>query len=177
MHAFAGETIQCSYLLNYGRNAAAVASWQCLCRMCCCKTLYVHWPIGALVTIEELQPGLMLLCAPVCSFMAGYHVHEKAILTYTLPLALDALKSRAAACNYVMLSVTGHYALLLLLFTRNEYPLKASDSPLCFHETVLHFSEHLHSSSIFKSECLNIWSFWIVVSQEKKGNRVWLRAG
>ena len=135
------------------------------------------WLSGILITIEELQPGLMLLCAHVCSFMAGYHVHEKAILTYILPLALDALKSRAAACSYVMLSVTGHYALLLLLFTRNEYPLKASESPLCFHETVLHFSEHLHSSSAFKSECLNIWSFWIVVSQEKKGDRVWLRDG
>ncbi|KAK9902706.1 hypothetical protein WJX75_003352 [Coccomyxa subellipsoidea] len=62
--------------------------------------------------------------ACICSFMAGYHVHEKAILTYILPLSLDALKSRAAARNYLMLSVTGHYALLPLLFTQNEYPLK-----------------------------------------------------
>ena len=87
------------------------------------------WLSGILVTIEGLQPGLMLLCAHVCSFMAGYHVHEKAILTYILPLALDAWKSQAAARIYVMLTVTGHYALLPLLFTRNEYPLKASNLP------------------------------------------------
>ena len=58
--------------------------------------------------------------------MAGYHVHEKAILMVILPLAFDAVKNLAAARNFLTLSFTGHYALLPLLFTRNEYPLKVS---------------------------------------------------
>ncbi len=58
--------------------------------------------------------------------MAGYHVHEKAILMVILPLTLGAVNSRAAARSFLMLSMTGHYALLPLLFTKNEYPLKVS---------------------------------------------------
>ncbi|BDA51372.1 probable dolichyl pyrophosphate Glc1Man9GlcNAc2 alpha-1,3- [Coccomyxa sp. Obi] len=60
----------------------------------------------------------------LCSFMAGYHVHEKAVLMVVLPLALDAVSSRAAARTFLMVSITGQYALLPLLFTRNEHPLK-----------------------------------------------------
>ncbi|EIE18017.1 ALG6, ALG8 glycosyltransferase [Coccomyxa subellipsoidea C-169] len=62
--------------------------------------------------------------ACMCSFMAGYHVHEKAILMVILPLTLGAVNSRAAARSFLMLSMTGHYALLPLLFTKNEYPMK-----------------------------------------------------
>ncbi len=58
------------------------------------------------------------------SFMAGYHVHEKAALMVTVPLALDAARSRRAARDWLFLSATAHYALLPLLFTPAEYPIK-----------------------------------------------------
>ena len=56
--------------------------------------------------------------------MAGYHVHEKAALMVTVPLALDAVRSRAAARDWLLLSATAHFALLPLLFTLAEYPIK-----------------------------------------------------
>ncbi|KAK9828093.1 hypothetical protein WJX81_002987 [Elliptochloris bilobata] len=62
--------------------------------------------------------------AAMCSFMAGYHVHEKAALMVTVPLALDAIRSRPAARDWLFLSATAHYALLPLLFTLAEYPIK-----------------------------------------------------
>jgi len=62
--------------------------------------------------------------------MVGYHVHEKAILMVILPLALDAVCSRSAARTFITLSITGHYALLPLLFTRNEHPVKVKHSNL-----------------------------------------------
>ena len=59
-----------------------------------------------------------------CSFMLGYHVHEKAILMTLTPLALDTFRDAQAARIFAVLSVTGQYALLRLLFLRNEYPIK-----------------------------------------------------
>ena len=58
------------------------------------------------------------------SFMAGYHVHEKAALMVTVPLALDAVRSRSAARDWLFQSATAHFALLPLLFTLAEYPIK-----------------------------------------------------
>ena len=63
----------------------------------------------------------MLWC---CSFMLGYHVHEKAVLLAILPLALDTSNGATGARQFILLSVTGQYALLPLLFARNEYPIK-----------------------------------------------------
>ena len=51
-------------------------------------------------------------------------MHEKAILMTLLPLALDASGNAQAARIFMMLSVTGQYGLLPLLFARNEYPIK-----------------------------------------------------
>ncbi|KAK9812681.1 hypothetical protein WJX72_001802 [[Myrmecia] bisecta] len=62
--------------------------------------------------------------ASLCSFVFGYHVHEKAILSVTVPLALGAVESRRQAGDYLLLSAAGHAALLPLLFTAQEYPIK-----------------------------------------------------
>lgn len=73
------------------------------------------------------QPHLFLPAAAyasLCSFMFGYHVHEKAILTVTIPLALQAVQFRADARVFFVLSTAGHVALLPLLFTAAEYPIK-----------------------------------------------------
>ena len=65
-----------------------------------------------------------------CSFMLGYHVHEKAILMALLPLALDTVGSAQAARSFILLSMTGHYSLLPLLFSPNEYPIKVTSYDL-----------------------------------------------
>eukprot|EP00891_Asterochloris_glomerata_P007261 jgi/Astpho2/7261/gw1.00113.40.1_t len=60
----------------------------------------------------------------LCSFMFGYHVHEKAILMVLIPLAVEAALDRGAAQQYAVLAAVGHFALMPLLFTLQEYPVK-----------------------------------------------------
>ncbi|CAK0784065.1 hypothetical protein CVIRNUC_007268 [Coccomyxa viridis] len=62
--------------------------------------------------------------ASLNSFMLGYHVHEKAILLAILPLTLVAAQSLQCARVFTRLSTIGHFSLLPLIFTPNEYPLK-----------------------------------------------------
>ena len=63
---------------------------------------------------------------PCCSFMLGYHVHEKAVLAVTVPAALGAVADRRAAGEYLFLATVSTYALFPLLFTAAEYPIKVS---------------------------------------------------
>ena len=58
--------------------------------------------------------------------MFGYHVHEKAILMATVPMALAAADCEWDARQYFMLSTVGHVALMPLLYTEQEYPIKVS---------------------------------------------------
>lgn len=60
-----------------------------------------------------------------CSFMLGYHVHEKAALTAVIPAALGSVASPRAAGEYMFLSTVATYAIFPLLFTPTEYPIKA----------------------------------------------------
>lgn len=64
--------------------------------------------------------------ASLCSFMFGYHVHEKAILMVTIPMAMAAADSQQSARQYFVLSTAGHIALMPLLFTEQEYLVKVS---------------------------------------------------
>uniref|UniRef100_A0AAY5K2P4 Alpha-1,3-glucosyltransferase n=1 Tax=Esox lucius TaxID=8010 RepID=A0AAY5K2P4_ESOLU len=65
----------------------------------------------------------LVVCA-LCSFMFGWHVHEKAILMAILPLSVLAVESREDAGIFLMLATTGHYSLFPLLFTATEMPTK-----------------------------------------------------
>ena len=69
----------------------------------------------------------------MCSFMLGFHVHEKAILTVLIPLALNAADNRVAASEYMFVSTVGTYALFPLLFTAQEYPIKVGLPHAGFH--------------------------------------------
>ncbi len=73
---------------------------------------------------ESFLPAAVYAC--LCSFMFGYHVHEKAILMVTIPLALAAADNQWDARQYFVLSTVGHVALMPLLFTIQEYPIKVS---------------------------------------------------
>ena len=58
--------------------------------------------------------------------MLGYHVHEKAILLSVVPLGLEAAGMLHCARIFLRLSFIGNYSLLPLIFTDDEYILKAS---------------------------------------------------
>ena len=65
-----------------------------------------------------------LVYSQMCSFMLGYHVHEKAILVAIIPLGMLAADSAKDAKVYLFLSWFGHFALFPLLFTPLEEVLK-----------------------------------------------------
>jgi alpha-1,3-glucosyltransferase len=96
----------------------------------------------ALVTVVAMAPALVsLLRRPLpgelwptvvycslCSFMFGYHVHEKAILIPVIPMAVSAVKSLASGSRdpsrFMFLSLIGTYSLFPLLIRPDEYPVK-----------------------------------------------------
>jgi alpha-1,3-glucosyltransferase len=59
----------------------------------------------------------------LCSFLFGWHVHEKAILISILPLSLLALESVQLSKLFLFVSIVGHFALFPLIFTNPEQPL------------------------------------------------------
>jgi alpha-1,3-glucosyltransferase len=65
-----------------------------------------------------------LIYCSLCSFMLGWHVHEKAILISLLPLALLACDRVTDSTMYLFLSTTGHYSLFPLLYPSTLTPLK-----------------------------------------------------
>lgn len=65
----------------------------------------------------------LVQCA-LCSFLFGWHVHEKASLLAVVPLAVLALRSQPEARLYLLLSAAAHTALLPLLFQPRETPGK-----------------------------------------------------
>ncbi|XP_068601137.1 dolichyl pyrophosphate Glc1Man9GlcNAc2 alpha-1,3-glucosyltransferase [Brachionichthys hirsutus] len=66
----------------------------------------------------------LLVCA-LASFMFGWHVHEKAVLLAILPLSILAVETKEDAGIFLVLTTTGHYSLLPLIFTPAELPIKA----------------------------------------------------
>lgn len=60
----------------------------------------------------------------LCSFMLGWHVHEKAVLMVLIPLTLSAADSARDAELYLFLSATAHLSLFPLLFTPREGPTR-----------------------------------------------------
>ncbi len=62
--------------------------------------------------------------ANLSGFVWGYHVHEKAIITATVPLALLAVGGPAWARDFVLLVSAGHAALFPLLLGPAAAPIK-----------------------------------------------------
>ncbi|XP_033109039.1 probable dolichyl pyrophosphate Glc1Man9GlcNAc2 alpha-1,3-glucosyltransferase [Anneissia japonica] len=65
----------------------------------------------------------LTICA-FCSFMFGWHVHEKAIILITIPLSLLAVESYRDAQIFLLLTTVGHYSLFPLIFKPAEAPIK-----------------------------------------------------
>ena len=60
----------------------------------------------------------------ICSFMLGYHVHEKAVLMIIIPLSFAACDSTMDARLYLLLGWIGNVSLLPLLFTADLDAIK-----------------------------------------------------
>ncbi|KAJ8676005.1 hypothetical protein QAD02_011791 [Eretmocerus hayati] len=73
------------------------------------------------------DPKKFIKCVVLCgltSFMFGWHVHEKAILTAIIPLCVLAAIDKDDARAFLLLSSAGHTALFPLLYPNELTPLK-----------------------------------------------------
>ncbi|CAH0397450.1 unnamed protein product [Chilo suppressalis] len=82
------------------------------------------WHLGA----DRRYRGLsfvrcMIVCA-ACSFMFGWHVHEKAILMIIIPLSFMSVLGEVDGRLFLILSVVGHYSLFPLLYPKNLLSIK-----------------------------------------------------
>eukprot|EP00112_Aurelia_sp_Birch-Aquarium-sp1_P013716 Seg2924.2 transcript_id=Seg2924.2/GoldUCD/mRNA.D3Y31 product="putative dolichyl pyrophosphate Glc1Man9GlcNAc2 alpha-1 3-glucosyltransferase" protein_id=Seg2924.2/GoldUCD/D3Y31 len=95
----------------------------------------------AIITIVTMMPSLLhawykpsgpkgfnrclVLCA-YCSFLFGYHVHEKAIIMIIIPMCTLVVQSKRDCRAFLLLSISGHFALFPLLYQSFETPLKVT---------------------------------------------------
>ncbi|KAL6634932.1 hypothetical protein ACP70R_027603 [Stipagrostis hirtigluma subsp. patula] len=93
--------------------------------------------------------------ACTCGFMFGWHVHEKASLHFTIPLALIAVDSLDDTKHYFMLAIVSCYSLFPLLFEKQEYPIKAL--LLLTYATLMWvgFSSHFSANSAQEGKKIN----------------------
>ncbi|CAH2057982.1 unnamed protein product [Thlaspi arvense] len=76
---------------------------------------------------KKPQPGHVarwIAYAYTCGFLFGWHVHEKASLHFTIPLAIVAVQSLEDAKHYFLVSIVSCYSLFPLLYEPREYPIK-----------------------------------------------------
>ncbi|ESQ39100.1 hypothetical protein EUTSA_v10001410mg [Eutrema salsugineum] len=76
---------------------------------------------------QKPQPGVVarwIAYAYTCGFLFGWHVHEKASLHFTIPLAIVAVQSLEDAKHYFLVSIVSCYSLFPLLYEPQEYPIK-----------------------------------------------------
>ena len=90
--------------------------------------------------------GAVTLCG-YGSFLFGWHVHEKAILLVIVPFSLIALKDRRYLGAFRPLAVAGHVSLFPLLFTRQEFLIKAGYTVLWLNIFLLTFDKLAAASS------------------------------
>ncbi|XP_066902455.1 dolichyl pyrophosphate Glc1Man9GlcNAc2 alpha-1,3-glucosyltransferase isoform X2 [Halyomorpha halys] len=65
----------------------------------------------------------VILCTS-CSFLFGWHVHEKAVLMIIIPQSLMAVLGQKEAEVFSFFSIVGHFSLLPLIYTQNEFIIK-----------------------------------------------------
>ena len=98
-------------------------------------TMIYAWKVGASSLkrwwqLNSFIPAMFFVHGVVFSsfsaFMLGFHVHEKAIMTATIPLTLLATTSCYSARLFIRTSYLGIFALLPLLFRTEELLLKVA---------------------------------------------------
>ncbi|KAJ2880071.1 glycosyl transferase [Coemansia asiatica] len=93
-------------------------------------TLAAHIPGCALLLFRRRTPARFVQAVVLCafaSFLFGWHVHEKAVILILAPLGLlVAAPTKRTLRMFAVLSVSGYYSLLPLLFGAQELPIKAT---------------------------------------------------
>ncbi|KAB2037272.1 hypothetical protein E1A91_D03G065100v1 [Gossypium mustelinum] len=92
-------------------------------------------------TWKDPRPRLIVRSvayAYTCGFLFGWHVHEKASLHFSIPLAIVAVESLEDAKHYFLLSIVSCYSLFPLLYEAQEYPIKVL--LLLLHTILMWFS-------------------------------------
>nr|XP_053600319.1 probable dolichyl pyrophosphate Glc1Man9GlcNAc2 alpha-1,3-glucosyltransferase isoform X2 [Plodia interpunctella] len=82
------------------------------------------WHLGADRRYRVLSFVRCLVVCATCSFMFGWHVHEKAILMILIPLSFLAVLGDVDGKMFLIISTVGHYSLFPLLYPKNLLPIK-----------------------------------------------------
>eukprot|EP00808_Paulinella_micropora_P002184 g63783.t1 len=94
----------------------------------CTVLLTIACMLPAMWCVWRTPQPAVFLCAlsysAMCSFMCGWHVHEKAILLVLLPVTMHAMESQQDAKLLCLLSLPAHVSLFPLLFRLQEAPIK-----------------------------------------------------
>jgi len=108
--------------------------------------MYLLWitPHRALFVPALIQSAL-------CFYMFGFHVHEKAILTATVPLSLICVYDVHYAKVFFFLGTVANFSLFPLLYTTQETPIKIL---LLLIHTIL--SYHFLQRYFYKSHTFTI---------------------
>jgi len=105
----------------------------------------------------------LTVCA-YCSFLFGYHVHEKAIIMMIIPFCILAIQSEKSSRPFLLLSIPGNYALFPLLFQPFETPIKV----------VLFLAYSLFSClALVKLHGTKVWSFGIPFVNHVEALYIW----
>ncbi|VDK68592.1 unnamed protein product [Onchocerca ochengi] len=103
-------------------------------------TLVLLLPIISLIRTRHLKNfPLLLTLSAFAFFLAGYHVHEKAVILITVPYTVLASSDHRFLPSFMMLSVVANVSLFPLFFTPFENILKVYPSAL----KMLPFDEEL----------------------------------
>ncbi|XP_038213124.1 probable dolichyl pyrophosphate Glc1Man9GlcNAc2 alpha-1,3-glucosyltransferase isoform X1 [Zerene cesonia] len=82
------------------------------------------WHLGADRRYRSMSFIRCIVICATCSFMFGWHVHEKAILMILIPLSFLSVLGEDDGKYYLLLSSVGHYSLFPLLYPKNLASIK-----------------------------------------------------
>lgn len=95
--------------------------------MTCLSMMPALYKMWCLCADRRYRPICFIRCIVVCatcSFMLGWHVHEKAILMIIIPLSFLSVLGDVDGRLFILLSTVGHYSLFPLLYPKNLLSIK-----------------------------------------------------
>ncbi|XP_030033553.2 probable dolichyl pyrophosphate Glc1Man9GlcNAc2 alpha-1,3-glucosyltransferase isoform X2 [Manduca sexta] len=82
------------------------------------------WHLGADRRYRALSFVRCLVVCATCSFMFGWHVHEKAVLMILIPMSFICVLGDIDGKLFLIISTVGHYSLFPLLYPKNLLAIK-----------------------------------------------------
>ena len=117
--------------------------------------IHYHGKDSAVIVMQSCSYSFL------CSFMFGWHVHEKAILHVIIPLSMLLVMDTKSQVNasyafigrdFTILSISGIYSLLPLLFRQDEYILKVRRKVYIYIYIYIYL---FHRLNLWKSHVMN----------------------